>query len=325
LEWDDFAPERDDRRQLFGFPGGWAHAMRDALAEVGVPVTLSQAQEAVAVFFGAGSWHQLVKHQDLANAALVPVGIEWQDVDGASQLKYFWTPEEALFAVGKLVERSAYRLRVQYFSSTLSSVGSVAIALCPARVVPPSASELELLDLESCVRMPADEYVYEKEDDEGETTVTMRAARELLAAAERDGCETGSRDTLYVGEGVEGLLKGIMLRNGIPASHVVLSHDNACAVGYETVNDEVTFGALLYVYERKGESLRATAIVSMYKAKLSIAEDRGGYSLIIRGDYGHDAPIVVGFDNREQLNKLLGLVYAEGVFCLVGRLGFPLD
>jgi hypothetical protein len=324
LDWSGVRSGHDNGRQLLALPGSWAVAMRGALLEVGTTVSLSQAQELVAVFFGASNWHQLVKHRDVANAAMVPIGVEWQGVNGASQIKYFWKPEEALFAIGLAAENSPHPLRVQYFNSSLSVGSSVSIALYPADVARRSNSSSDLLDVESTIQMPADDY--QREDfEEGETSVTMRAARELLARMGplNGDDEMGAGDGLYSGDGAEALFKGIMARNGIPARCVVMSRDNACGVCYQSVNDEDTLGAVLYIYTRKGEALHSKAILSVYKAEMSIAEERPGYSLIIRGDYGNDDPIVLRFDNEVQLRKLLALTHAKGLYSLVSAPTFP--
>lgn len=72
---------------FLGFPKNWALAMKNALKQVGVQVKQSQAQELVAVFFGASNWHQLVKHQDKLNDATFPVPVEWVDENGKTSVR----------------------------------------------------------------------------------------------------------------------------------------------------------------------------------------------------------------------------------------------
>jgi hypothetical protein len=81
--------------------------------------------------------------------------------------------------------------------------------------------------------------------------------------------------------------------------------------------------AYLRVYIRGEKGLRQIGAVEMYKAKLAIANSESGYDLIIRGDYGHDEPVVVHFDTRDQLQRLLSLTHREGLFSLVDPPSVP--
>lgn len=88
---------------LFGFPTNWAFAMRSALKQVGIEVKQSQAQELAAVFFGAGSWHQLISHDDEPSEESLPVGVTY-DTPVGPQERYYQSPEEAIFAVGAIAK-----------------------------------------------------------------------------------------------------------------------------------------------------------------------------------------------------------------------------
>lgn len=87
---------------LLGFPTNWAFAMRSALKQVGVDVKQSQAQELAAVFFGAGSWHQLIAHDDESNEGCWPVRVAYETPAGPRE-QYYQSPEEAIFAVGAIL------------------------------------------------------------------------------------------------------------------------------------------------------------------------------------------------------------------------------
>lgn len=87
---------------LLGFPSNWAFAMRNALKQVGITVKQSQAQELVAVWFGAANWHQLIRHQDESNDHCEPVAVRYNSASGRQE-RYYQSPEEAILAVGKLL------------------------------------------------------------------------------------------------------------------------------------------------------------------------------------------------------------------------------
>lgn len=108
-----------DVGMLLGFPGNWSLSMRKALSLVGIDVKLSQAQELAAVFFGASSWHQLVKHQDEPNGDTPPVCVSVQR-EGEWSHAFYFTPEEALFATGRAIESYPEPISMEAPSLSLS-------------------------------------------------------------------------------------------------------------------------------------------------------------------------------------------------------------
>lgn len=118
VRFDLSPPLLPDSDLLFGFTGNWVVAMRNALKQVGIEVKQSQAQELVAVFFGAGSWHQLIKHRDTLNGSQAPVMVSVETSDTV-QCKYYRTTEEAIFATGFVLKNYPEPVVIRNFDASL--------------------------------------------------------------------------------------------------------------------------------------------------------------------------------------------------------------
>lgn len=112
---------------FLGFPRNWAIAMRSALKQVGIKVKQSQAQELAAVFFGASNWHQLIKYQDVPNERMAPVELAFK-TQGQEHFRYYRTTEEAIFAVGKILENYPEPVVIQKFRLSLNDERAVIYA-----------------------------------------------------------------------------------------------------------------------------------------------------------------------------------------------------
>lgn len=319
LAWRTPSGSRDAGCQLLGTPNGWAIAMRGALAQVEIPVKLSQAQELVAAYFGASCWHQLVKHQDQLNSGMFPIGVASAGRDAGTRHTYYWTPEEALFAVGKAAESGTIALRVEYMGIAFSSRFIVAAALAPAEV-DLSTSDEKQEPAESIINCPADDYWFASEEASQAEAAATKLLERIVAASTRVHPEVSAVEVLYHGSGRLDVVKGIVARDGIPARNVLAARNCVCAVEYQTGGiGDASQVSVLHVFENTTDGVRRAHAISMYKAKSAIVESGIGYALTMRADYGRDQPVEVQFDDMKQLNEFMSLTHAEGLFFLVER------
>ena len=100
---------------LFGYPSNWAAAMKKALADVGITVKLHQAQDLVACFFGAASWHQLAAHESEELRPLAPVCIAWGS-GNSRERRVYKTAEEAVYAVGQIIDAAHVDIVINEFA-----------------------------------------------------------------------------------------------------------------------------------------------------------------------------------------------------------------
>lgn len=300
---------------LFGYPTNWAIAMRRALQEVGVITTQSQALEAAAVYLGASSWHELIQHDGDPFASLVPVGVSARDSSGQVTRWFYSTPEEALWATARLAGRSPVPFGVDYIEASFETRHRVCAVLR-------SETGRQSLDEDAPGIECAMHELWFSSYEEAEPT--HRAAKLLLnqASARESG---GSVATLlYSGTTLPDLIVGIMDRSGIPSTHLVIGDTHFCVVEHrERRGGDERIGAaqeaILHLYAVENEGVHPSHVISMYKAKVLIAESDGKPALEIRGDYGRIDPVTITFPTAQRRQQLLELTHAAGMFSVVGR------
>lgn len=100
---------------LLASPSNWVNAMIDLLTRLSISVKRHQAQELVAVFFGAATWHQLVTHQSEPRCWVSPTMVT-TNYEDPNAWQFFRTPSEAVFAFGRgLMALSASTLQIETF------------------------------------------------------------------------------------------------------------------------------------------------------------------------------------------------------------------
>lgn len=318
LHWNNSRASREAGHQFLGFPNAWAIAMRGALSQVEISVKLSQAQELVAAFFGAANWHQLVKHDDQLHAGMIPVGVAMKDENGVTRHKYYWTSEQAIYVVGKTLERQSVAHEVRHFGLSFSSQFHLAFALAPM------AAATRGLDASSeiapTIECPSADYW----TDLGDSVKAERAAANLLkrieSAKDDSEAETTTRKVLYSGSDALDVVRGILNRDGLPTDNIVVAENCVCAVEYKSGGvDNVGRVSVLHIFEHTTNGLRRADPISMYKAESAIVESSTGYALSLKADYGRDDAVEVLFNDIGQLNHLLSLTHASDLFSLVAR------
>lgn len=313
LQWHDASSSRDVGYQLFSAPGSWAIAMRGALAQVGIVVKLHQAQELSAVYFGASDWHQLVRHQNEVHAGLVPIGVSLRRDDGSLECKYYWTAEEAVFAVGRLAQQNPNARRVRYFGPAFSSDLHLGIAIHAEEGAPTGPNFLA--DDEPIIDSPIDGYW----TDWSLTSSTLETARSLLPSPAKRSPIASDGTVLYAGPDLADLIRGIMRREGIPTDHLVMARSHACAVEYREGGVSDTQVAVLHVFGFRGVDVHRENAISMYKAETSVEGHSGHWQVIVRPEYGHDEPVVIEFDTLDAVERLFDLTHAAALFSFEQR------
>lgn len=313
LEWSVATSTHNVGCQLFPAPGSWAIAMRGALGQVGIVVKQHQAQELAAVYFGASDWHQLVRHQDEVHAGLVPIGVSCQREDGSLERKHYWTAEEAVFAVGRFAQQNPNARWVRYFGPAFSSDLHLGIAIHAEDGA--HTSNASLADEEPIIASPTDGYwsAWPIAD------LPMATAQALL---EKTAAQRPSKDEssfLYAGPSVAGLIRGIMSREGIPVDQLVMARTHACVVEYREGGSTDSHVAVLHLFRVDGNQAHREHAISMYKAKAAIERTAIQWQLLLRPDYGNDAPVAVVFDTLADIERLLDLTHAAGLFYFDAR------
>ncbi len=300
-----------DFGMLFGFPGNWAYAMRSALKQVNIEVKLSAAQELAAVFFGGESWHQLVKHQDVPNAGTPPVEVSVK-METGMQRRFYTSPEEAIYALGYAIRDYPEPMVIRDFESSLMkervSVLAVPQQIFEAQLNPPPLFET----YEACIESGANDYW--DLDGYGSHLIT-KAAQQML---NRIHLNQSSEDDIHgADKSAKSLLEGLLQRDGVPVEQITYAGDYAFAVRYvDSPNGLQAEVAQLQIFKMQGSRLEKLkdGAIQMYKAEVTITERPTGILMRIKPDYGRGPAIEIPFENLEQVNQLIALTHADGLF-----------
>lgn len=300
---------------LFGFPTNWAFAMRNALKQVDIVVTQSQAQELCAVFFGAGSWHQLVKHQNEPDHSTPPVAVGFRDENGTWQRRFYHTPEEAVFATGRLVQ--------DLNETAAVSLNHISLTIDRKRIYCGFAKKAEMdalspMDLcENWIESGGNDYW--DMATKGSAGINI-AAQELLGKLNAAGNgATSAAGVIYPGSGDRELLEGLLGRSGIPPKQIVYIGDCALAVSYvDDPDGRNMLAANLQVFKftESGTHKLKGGDIAMYKAVVRVVEKPGCPYLVIRGDYGNHDPIEIPINDWGRVEQLASMTHGEGMFAL---------
>lgn len=318
IEPNEDAPERAvSGCMLLGFPGNWAFAMRNALKQVDIVVTQSQAQELCAVFFGAGTWHQLVKHQNEPDNTVSPVAAGFEDENGVWQRRFYHTPEEAVFATGLIVKLLN--------ATTAVTLNHVSLSLDRKRVYWGFAKKAEMDALSPMDRHLCRNWIESGCNDYwdmatyGSEGINI-AVQELLGRLDAGDGSTSAAGVIYPGASDREMLEGLLGRNGIPPEQIVYMGDCALAVSYVDDPDgrENMRAANLQVFKftESGPHKLKGGNIAMYKAVVRVVKKPGCTYLVIRGDYGNHDPIEIPINDWTRVERLAWLTHREGLSVL---------
>lgn len=294
---------------LLGFPGNWAFAMRNALKQVGITVKQNQAQELAAVFFGASHWHQLVKHQDGPNDGLAPVAVTIEE-----RTRFYRTPEEALFAVGKEIEGFPEPVVIQDIGLSLDKhrITFSASKQSAMAALPP----MERYLCPNCIASGANDYWDAVSYDADEIAA---AAQRLLNTIDASEAGVSTLGVLYDDVGDAALLEALLGREGIPPDQIVYVGDHALAVSYgPEPNGGPKRAAHLQIFRITNQGPRKVqnGDVAMYKAQVHVIDGVDGSKLVIRPDYGKGEPIEISVAQMAQVEQLVALTHRDGLYTL---------
>ena len=257
---------------LFGYPSNWAAEMKNALEDVEIAVKLHQAQDLVATFFGAASWHQLISHQDDEMRVLVPTCVSWGDEKGR-QHRYFKTAEEAIYAVGQIIGASHEDIVVDHLSLTLSNY--------PATLSCAKKNDFEAADghdrylLTHCIESGWNDVESAADCSDG---VVVTAERLLRAITNKKG---NPAEVLCSKGGARGQFFAAQKRAGVSEENIVPVGDYF--LSFEMANEpgERDF---LFIHRIEGNAITKVADgIPLYKASLVLSP--GAQSLTIKTDY----------------------------------------
>lgn len=292
---------------LFGFPGNWSYAMREALKQVGIEVKQSQAQELAAVFFGANSWHQLIKHQDELGSNCKPVAVKYETVDGWAE-HFYLTSEEALFSLGKIINSMGEPLVITHFD----------LSTCQSRIVSwltkeSNVSESPLLSPElNSITCGLNDYW--ENDDYGRPEYMTAAQRILSSLGEQDST-ISTTGILYPDNSTLGILNALLKRDSTPASEVIEFDGHAVVITYHpNPNGGEMLTAYAKIYQITKDRLHLLHVVAMYKAVVSLEVTEGKEFLVLAPNYGNDKPIEIPIKDRRGVGRLIDLSFGDELF-----------
>ncbi|MYM92821.1 hypothetical protein [Duganella vulcania] len=313
---------REDSCLLFGFPTNWAVAMRSALKQVGIQVRQSQAQELVAVFFGASNWHQLVKHQDCINAGNHPIAVD-VDADHGKQQRFYWTAEEAFFAVGGVLHSYPEPLVVTDFSLNLFK-SQIAVAACSRH----EYDAKEFYEKVFCASRVASRQTDYHAAADHSTDGQIEAAQRIVESLVHNDSAHSVSALLYDDVGPKGLLTGLLAREGLPANNLVYIGEHAVAVFLvPEPNGSALLASQVRIYRIEEQGPVKVAEVAMYKAEITVKQDPDEHLLIISPDYGNgSAPAIeIRFKDLAQARALFALTHAKNRFMHTVPEGMAID
>jgi len=298
---------------LFGYPGNWTFAMRSALQQVGIFVTQSQAQELVAVFFGASSWHQLIKHRDQLNSTTCPVAVSV--TEPCDHQLFYHTPEEALFAVGTAAKELTEPLVMSMIDLSLGKQ-RLCVAISTQRNYDETAPAERFLSKHAIEAGLNDYWAASDYAEPGHFDAALELCGQLGPLR---NCTSATAVTtagiLYKGEGIEALLLGLLAREGLASDNLIFIGQFAFAVFH--VPDPDGRGMLtahVRIYRIDDSGVEEVSQVAMYKAEIEVKEGVDENKLVITPDYGHAAPIEIGFVDTDQVVRLLALTHGSHLF-----------
>lgn len=294
---------------LFGFPSNWALAMRNALKQVGIAVKHSQAQELVAVFFGASNWHQLVRHQDEPNEGCEPVALAY-DTPAGRQERYYRSPEEAIFGLGNVLKSYPEAVECTEFALTLDNRRVVffgakqrereAVVQAGAYLCP------------SCIECAGNDYWAPEIHG---APAFMEAAHLLLADVAKKPQHASSLGLLYDRADATGLLEAVLKRMGLPDGHLVYFGNLAAAVFHVPEPDGgPLLSALVHFYRLTDGNPKHIGGVAMYKAEVIVDEMGGAWRLTVLPEYGRENPIEIQSADAEPVRRFLELTQGDHLF-----------
>ena len=298
-----------DRCLLLGYPANWALAMRGALKQVDIIVKQSQAQELAASFFGANSWHQLIKHQNELNDGLIPIAVKMDTANGVKQ-SFYWTNEEALFAVGICLRSYQEPVVVKHFSLTFDKTK----LMFSAATQKAAAVFTEVENCPPCIECGSNDYWSAGYCGEH---AHLEAAQKVLQALDTEDSTILTNGILYSSSGTLGILASVLEREGQPSTHAVEFDEHGIAVFHMPNPDGgPSLAAYALIYQINEGRLSKVHEVAMYKAEVDVVNKEGKTFLVIEPDYGNSAPIDIPFSDMAQVDRLMELSYGGGLFSL---------
>lgn len=298
---------------LFGFPGNWAFAMRSALQQVDIVVTQSQAQELVAVFFGANSWHQLIKHRDQLNSTTCPVAVSISEP--YNRQLFYQTPEEALFAVGTAAKEITEPLVISMIRLSLGKQ-RLCVAISTQRNIDETATSEPFLRKHAIEAGLNDYWSASDYAEPGYYDAALKLCAQLDPLRNcTPVTAVSTAGILYDGDGIEAILRGLLAREGLASDNLIFIGQFAFAVFH--VPDPDGLGMLtahVRIYRIDESGIKEVNQVAMYKAEIEVKEAVGENKLLITPDYGNEDPIEIGFVDIDQVTRLLALTHRSDLF-----------
>lgn len=296
---------------ILGFPGNWALAMRNALKQVGISVKQHQAQELAAVFFGASNWHQLVRHQDEINDDCEPVALAYDTSEGRQE-RFYRTPEEAIFALGHVLNRYPETVVCVHFDLTLDCRRVLFLANRQRDLE--AAKRAGTYCFENCIECASNDYW--DPEIHGAPAFTEGAQRLLADVASAPQYSSSAHGLLYERNDAAGLLEAKLKRMGLPAGNLVYFGDHhAAAVFHEEEPDGgPLLTAFVQFYRFEDGNPKHIADVAMYKADVFADEMDGGFRLSVHPDYARGDPIEIQSTDAEPIRRFLDLTFVDTFF-----------
>lgn len=317
-----YEPKLDDGF-FISSPANWALGMRGALAQVGIAVKQAQAQELVAVLFGASSWHQLIKHRNDLHMALKPVAVTQMTGTGPIE-RFYHTTEEAIFAFSEALKYSPEPLVVNHLSKRGQYQVSM-LATTPAELEAQNASLERHVWEEAPSCLTCEDLESYSIADHAQDEQAVRAAAEQLLAALKSSSTAASSECLYARPDVFGVLEAKFRRSGATVGYMGQVGRHVVAIFQLKAIDGSQGLARIGIYRIEGDRALNALDEALYKATLSYHPEVDGGTLTIEPDYGHKPPMLVPLVSPDQVRPLLDIAGNHNVFTNIARLRGSLD
>lgn len=317
-----FASRFNERGVGEGFfissPANWALGMREALAQVGIAVKQAQAQELVAVFFGASSWHQLIKHQNDLHSELQPVAFTQITEIGVIE-RFYHTAEEAIFAFSDAIKYSQEPLIVNHLSRRGQHQVYIQ-ATTPAEFEAQNARRESRLDWYAAPAYLAcqDLESYSIAENAEDPQAMLAAAEQLLAALTTPSAPA-ALGGLYLRPEVFGVLESKFRRSGATVEYLGQVGQHAVAIFQPKAIDGSQGRARLGVYRIEGSRALNILDEALYKATIDYHYEVDGGTLAIEPDYGHQPTVLIPMVRPDQVRPLLDIA-RKHIFGRLSRL-----
>ncbi|MCA2999933.1 MAG: hypothetical protein ING75_15185 [Rhodocyclaceae bacterium] len=300
--------------------------MRDILDSFGIDVSLSQAQEVTAAFFGAQNWSQLVRLQNLPTKHVEPSRV-YITRNGHSRDLFFHTPEEAIWCCARELRLFDKALQVTLLSDGMGNM-SPRVELCVALDEDCRSGSVHPYFNASVIELTATHAKSNQDDSEFAVPSALMNSVDGLLASVASGSGKHVATTsgiLYRGTDRKQAAGLMFERLGIPPSRVFVLDFCAAAIDYETDERDAPHKTKAYLHVAHFEEGKCTLAepIPLHRALCTVDLTNDGYLLTVEANYGRGYSVALAISDRQALERLLDAAYAPIAYSTSERPSIP--